>query len=148
MENKAKRETTHLQRGTSENQPIPRRIILIQRLTQFTIHILHPVTFIDNHVDPLDLGEQQPFLNNVLVRRQTHLEIDGADTGVDVFTLRGRAFENGRTDPGRPSFEFHRPIGQGGQGDNDEERAGLAFLFDEVGDERDGLDGLAETLCS
>ena len=42
-----------------------------------------------------------------------------------------------------PAGELKLPIGEGGEGDDDQEWSALLLALDEVGDEGDGLDGLA-----
>lgn len=108
-----------MQRGTCQNQPIPRRVVLVKRLTEFTLDILHPMTFVDNHVYPLDLAQQRSLLDDVLVRREADLEVERSDLVVLILSLGRGAFENHRSDGRCPFLELHRPIGQGGQGDND-----------------------------
>ena len=138
----------HLQRGTRKNQPVPRRVVLVERLAQFRLYILHPVTLVDDHVDPLDLGKHWALLDDVFVRREADGKVVGADAGVRFFALRRRSLEDHDADVGRPALKLHVPVGQGRQGHNDEERPALLFLLDQVRDERDGLDRLAETLLA
>ena len=51
--------------------------MFVQGLTEFRLHILHPMTFVDNHVYPLDLREKGSLLNDVLIRSEADLEVGG-----------------------------------------------------------------------
>jgi hypothetical protein len=74
--------TTDLKRCTSQNKPVSSGVILVQSLRQLGLDVLHPVSFIDNHVNPFDLGQQRSFLDDVLVRRHTDLEVARSNSGI------------------------------------------------------------------
>ena len=82
-----KRRRTYLQRRPSQDQPVFRSVILVERLTQFTLDVFHSVTLINDHVYPLDLAENRSFLDNVLVSRQADLEIDSSKASILISTL-------------------------------------------------------------
>lgn len=104
------------------------------------------MSFIDNHVDPFDLGQQRSFLDDILVGSHTDLEITRSDSTILFLSLEWTTFENDTSNGRCPSFEFKSPIGQCRERYKDEERTGLTFLFNQVGDERDCLDRFSETL--
>ena len=60
-------ESAYLKGSTCQNESISRRVILIKRLAEFRLDVLHPMSLVYNHVDPLDFREQQSLLNHILV---------------------------------------------------------------------------------
>ena len=104
------------------------------------------MTFIDNHVDPLDLTQNWSILDDILVGRQEDLELARAHIALEHTTLGGVALVRDGLNGGSPLGELSGPIGHGGQGDDDEVGSSLPFHLDQEGNERDGLDGFTETL--
>lgn len=47
----------------------------VECLRQFTVMILHSVTFINDHVLPPKLGKHRPVLDNILVGREEHIQL-------------------------------------------------------------------------
>ena len=97
-------------------------------------------------MDPFDLGQQRSFLDDILVGSHTDLEIARSDSTILFLSLEWTTFENDTSNGRCPSFKLEGPIGQCRQRNEDEERTGLTFLFNQVGDERDCLDCFSETL--
>ncbi len=104
------------------------------------------MTLVNDHMYPLDLRQQRSLLDDILVRRETHLEIGGTQAVVLLFSLSWRAFQDDSSDGRGPSFKLESPVGKGGKGDNDEEGSRLAFPLDKIGDEGNRLDRFPETL--
>lgn len=120
--------------------------MLRERLRQFGLGVLHPVALVDNHVHPLDLAEQRLLADDVLERRDDDLELARLDPRGRVSTGLGRALEDDGRHCRRPLFKLERPVGDGRQGDDNEERTPLLLLLDQERDERKRLDRLSETL--
>lgn len=68
-------EETHLERRSRQDESVPRRVVLRERLRQLGLGVLHPVAFVDDHVHPLDLAEQRLLADDVLERRDDDLEL-------------------------------------------------------------------------
>lgn len=95
---------------------------------------------------PLDLSQQGLLPDDILERRDEHLEVARLDLDSGVpSSLRRSLVDYGR-DRGRPFLKLECPVGDGGERDNDEVRAVLLLGLDEEGDEGEGLDGFAQTL--
>ena len=102
--------------------------------------------FVDNHVDPLDLAKEWSLLDDVFVGSEADLEVHGPEPGIGLLSSNRRALEDDEADGRCPALKLHLPVGECREGDNDDEGTGLAFLFDKVAEEGDGLDGFTETL--
>ena len=126
---------THLEWSTSQNQPVPGRVVLVQCLRQLRLDILHSVSFIDNHVDPFDLGQERSFLDDVFVGRHADLEIARSDTPILLTSSQWGSLEHDSPDSRCPSLEFHCPIGQSRERDNDEKWSWLTLSLDQIGNE-------------
>lgn len=105
------------------------------------------MSLIDDHVQPLDLGQKWSILDDVLVSRQENLEVPLSDLLLCRFTLSRSSFVRDDSDGRSPSFEFGNPVRHRRERDDDEVGTGLLLVFDEVRDERESLNRLPETLC-
>lgn len=104
------------------------------------------MTFVDDHVNPLDPAQKRPLLDNVLVRRQTHLEVDGTQARIGLSTDSRRSLEDKSTNGRSPALKLHGPVGKGGKRDDDKEGTRLLLFFNEVSDQRYCLDSFTKTL--
>lgn len=104
------------------------------------------MTLINNHMQPLDLGEQRAIFDDVLISREQDLEVARANLVLRILALVGGALVGNHLDRGGPFLEFRDPVGHGREGNDDEVGAVLLFGFDEEGNEREGLDRFAESL--
>lgn len=135
-----------MKRGTSENQTVARGVISREGNRQLRLSVLHSVTFVDDHMNPLDLGEQRSIFDDVFVRRKQDLELSLANFPLRLFSLGRRPLVRNHLDGRSPLFELHDPIRHRRKGNDDEERTVLLLRFDEEGDEGDGLNRLSESL--
>ena len=130
-----------------------RRLILQERGRELGSGILHAVALVDDDVRPAPLFETQPVLHDELVRREHHVE--GRLRGLvilaahllfkQVFARVRRALVDDCDRVRAPARELELPVGERGQRHDDEERAAQVLRLDQVRDQRDRLDGLAQT---
>ena len=144
----SRRERTYLERRSSENEAVARRVVRREGDGELALRVLHAVTLVDDHMDPLDLGEEGTILDDVLVRREEDLEAALTNLPLRLLALRRRALVRDHLDRRRPLFELHDPVGHRRERDDDEEGAVLLLRLDKERDERDCLDRLAESLSS
>lgn len=160
---------THLKRRSGQDETVPRVVVLRQRDGELGRGVLHAVTLVDDHVEPLGLGEEGSVLHvsrprsalngggrkrgrevthldDILVRRQQHLKVTPPNLTLRRLPLRRRPLVTHQLYARRPFIKLGDPVGHGREGDDDEVRTGLTLLFDQVGDEGEGLDRFAETL--
>lgn len=95
---------------------------------------------------PFELAQHRPVLDDVLVRRQAHIEVIGAQMVCEALALGRRAFVGDEADRWRPAGKLDLPVGHGRERDNDDEWARQPLDLHEVADERDRLDRLAKSL--
>lgn len=103
------------------------------------------MAFINDHVEPLNLAEQRPVADDVLKCRQQDLKLAAANVHLHVAPHVGRALVHDLADCRRPLVKLQRPVGQGGQGYDDEVGPILVLALNEIGDQADGLNGFAKT---
>lgn len=139
---------THLERCSGENKTVARGVVRRESNRQFTLRVLHAMSLVDDHVHPLDFGEERSVLDDVFVRREEDLEVALSNLPLRLLPLRWRTFVRDHLDRGRPLFKLHDPVGHRREGDDDEEGAVLLLRFDEERDEGDGLDRFPESLQS
>ena len=120
-------------------------VVLCDGTAQFGVGVLHAVTFVDDHVQPLDFTQDRSVLDDKLVRGEENLELPAADLLRVVLTLVRRSLVHDARDRWRPLFELVVPVRQGTERHDDQEGARLLLLLNEVRDERDSLDSFAET---
>ena len=100
----------------------------------------------NDHVNPLDLRQNGPVLDDVLVSCQKDLELVHAQLRLKRTTLSGIAFVGDHANTRCPLGELATPISHCRQWDDDEIRPALSLGFNEEGNERNSLDSLPETL--
>ena len=100
----------------------------------------------DDHVDPLHPAEVNSILDDVLVRREHDLEVIRPELRLQHLALRRVALIRDHLDTRRPLCKLARPVRHRRERHDDEVRPALLLDLDEVGDERDRLNRLAETL--
>ncbi len=100
----------------------------------------------DYHMNPLHSTQDRAVLNDILIGSEKNLELSHADLILQTTSLCGITLVGDHVDAGRPLCELVRPIRHGRQGHNDEVWTTLPLDLYEERDQRDGLDGLAETL--
>jgi hypothetical protein len=130
-----KKSKTNLKRRSRQDESVPRRVVLTEGDRELALGVLHSMTFVDDHVDPLDLTEERLFSDDVLERRDEDLEVTTLDSRRGVSSSLGRALVDDGRDGGRPLFELERPVGDGRERDDDEVRALLLLGLDKKGDE-------------
>lgn len=104
------------------------------------------MSFVNDHMDPLDLSQEGSILDDVFVSRQENLESTGSNFVLRLFSLRRRSFVRNHLDGWCPLFEFHDPIRHSRERNNDEERSVLLLRLDEESDEGDRLNSLSKSL--
>ena len=116
------------------------------RLRELALRVLHAVTFVDDHMDPIQPTENRSIFDDVLVSGKQDLEL--ADPGIVLqrFPLSRVTLVRYRLDTRSPLRKLSGPIRHRGKRYNDEIWPMLAFRFDEEGDERDSLNCFAKTL--
>ena len=97
---------------------------------------------------PLHLTQNRAILDDILIRRQQHLEVARPDLALQYLPLRRVALVRDHLDARRPLCELARPVRHGRERHDDEVRPALLLDLDKVGNERDRLNRLAETLCT
>jgi len=97
-------------------------------------------------VHPFQLTQNISILDNILVRRQEHLELPSSNLALQRPADSGRPFVDESRNRRRPLLELHRPIGQSRERDNDEIRPGLTLTFNQERNERYGLNGFSQSL--
>lgn len=135
-----------LQRRASDQQPSPRD----ERpndLRKNRVDILDPVRLVDHDILETELLQRRFLDKTDFVRSDADIEVLRDETGGDELrALFLRAGENDGTDVWRPLTELPGPVLEGRFRDDDEMGAGGICLVFQVGEERDGLKGFAETL--
>lgn len=104
---------SYLERSAGQNQTITSIIVLTQHHVELGLCVLETVALVNNHVLPLDLRQHRPVLDDVVKRRQQHLEVPVLDLLLlDVLADIRRALVANHRDGRRPLFEFKRPVGE------------------------------------
>lgn len=80
--------------------------------------------------------------------KRTNLVLAQAEVVLKDLALTRITLVRNYLDRRRPFSEFSTPIGHRAQGHNDEVRSTLTFRLDEEGDQGNGLNRLAQTLCT
>ena len=80
---------TYLQRCPCEKQSVRGDVVLIQDLCQFAVVVLHAVTFVNDHVLPLQLGQRSLVLHHILVGGEEHVESTTLECVGQVASLVG-----------------------------------------------------------
>ena len=106
------------------------------------------MSFVDDHVDPFVLAEEWAVLDDILVRREAHLERIVPHLVLDALPGQRWTLVVDNLDCRCPLGKLQLPIRHGRQRNDDKEWTRLLFDVDEVGEERDCLDSLAQTLSS
>ena len=70
------------------------------------------MSFIDNHVYPLDFTKDGTILDNELISREQDLELTPADLLLVLFSSIRRSLVNNSLDTRRPLLEFIVPVGK------------------------------------
>ena len=97
-------------------------------------------------MNPSNLSQDWSVLDDVLIRREQHLELAHPDLVLQRTTLLRVALVRDHIHTRCPLRKLAGPICHGRQRDNDEVRATLLLGLDEERDQRDRLDSLSETL--
>jgi len=122
------------------------------------------MAFINDHIVPFHLAEKWAIFNDILIGGQKDLPIRKFDVVLLVFSNSRRAFVNNLSNPWSPFFEFKIPIGQSAslslsiprngatqternlpKWNDDQERTILLLPFNQVGNQRNCLDGFSQT---
>ncbi len=69
-----------LERRARQDEPVPRPVVLRERLEELRLRVFQPVTLIDDHVRPPELRQHVPVPDHVLVRCQQHREVPRPDS--------------------------------------------------------------------
>ena len=120
---------------TSQDKTEACVVVLCDGTAQFGVGVLHAVTFVDDHVQPLDFTQDRSVLDDKLVRGEENLELPVADLLRVVLTLVRRSLVHDARDRWRPLFELVVPVRQGTERHDDQEGARLLLLLNEVRDE-------------
>ena len=112
-------------------------VVLREGLRQLALRVLREMNFIyatcqsivqsgrkgghtDDHLQPPLLGQDRAILDDVLVRRQQHMELAHADLVLQRASMLRVAFLTDCTDRGRPVRELPRPVRHGRKRYSDE----------------------------
>lgn len=104
------------------------------------------MTLVNDHMMPPDPTQHCRLPDDKLKGRKEDVEVPILDIVRQGLSTLLVSLEDDDLDGGSPEGEFGGPVGDGREGDEDEEGTGFLLLLHEVGNERDGLDGFAETL--
>ena len=133
-----------LQRRAGEQQAVRRYVERVQRHGQLAVVVLHAVALVDDHVAPAYLGQARLVAYDVLVGGREHVELAVLEQSGQVAALRRITLVHDVDDGRRPARKLVHPVGESGERHDDEERSVDLLLLHQIGDERNGLDGLAE----
>src|ERR1700754_3996592 len=97
-------------------------VVLCDGAAELGAGVLHTMSFVDNHVKPLDFAKDRPIFDNEFVSGEQDLEVAVSDLLLMILTLRWRAFVDNSLNAWRPLLEFVVPVGECAEGHNDQER--------------------------
>src|SRR5277367_308373 len=103
------------------------------------------MTFVDDHVYPLNFGQNSTIFDDEFVRRKQDLPATVPNSKGEISSYRRGTLVTDDFYRGGPSSKLQCPIGHCTEREDDEEWTLSLFLFHEEGDEGDCLDGFAET---
>ena len=134
-----------LERRAGEQQPVWRvAVVRVENLSEFTVVILHAVAFVDDHVLQRDLREDRSIAHDVLVGGEQNVEPVVANGLSEHLANVRQAFVLNDDDVRRPALKFRRPIGERREWHDDQRRARVLLQVDQMHDQGDGLNRLAE----
>jgi len=141
-------------KGRARDQEAVVRAHQPHHLAQHAVLVLDAVRLVDDDVPPVEAAEEGLLLDHHLVGGDHAVEgRGGAGLGarrgqprLGRLALLGVAVEADRVDDGAEALDLVHPVAQGGFGHDDQVRAADLAELAEVGQQRDGLQRLAEAL--
>mmetsp|Transcript_27928 Transcript_27928/g.26964 ORF Transcript_27928/g.26964 Transcript_27928/m.26964 type:complete len:446 (-) Transcript_27928:715-2052(-) len=127
-----------------EQDPMGGHVLLAEGECELALLVLHPVALIHDDVLPGDLAEGGLVVEDVLVGGDDHMELIILEVLSQEGPLMLLALVDDLPDAGGPLVELHDPVGDDREGHHNQERALAALALDEVREQGDGLDGLAQ----
>ena len=135
--------------GRTGDEQLAGSMEAVERLVQLGFRVFETMSFVDGEVLPSDVTELCAVLENELVGGDEDVELDLFGRAELVLSDHGStgtvANVSESVEVGSPMLQLAHPCGQRGEGHNDEEGAVLVAGMEEVREEGDGLNSLAET---
>ena len=128
-----------LQRRPGEEEPMWRRVVRVEIHGELAVVIFHAVALVDDHVLPVDFAEDRLVLHDVLVGGEEDVHLVGFDLRGKLLPHHGSAAVGAHDHGGGPFVEFQLPVGQRGEGHDDEKGAGISLGLHQIGHQADRL---------
>mmetsp|Transcript_5126 Transcript_5126/g.14694 ORF Transcript_5126/g.14694 Transcript_5126/m.14694 type:complete len:252 (-) Transcript_5126:407-1162(-) len=130
----------------SSDQQAPLRVEVEERLPPLRLPVLDHVRLVQDEIFPFLAPKHPCILKNERVRRDAHVERVRLGPALALLrSLLGRAVIGEQLERRTPSFKLHLPVEHHRSWHDDQMRAPVAALARQPRQERDCLDGLAET---
>ena len=133
-----------LKRRPCEEYSMRRLVGLAKSHCKFALGVFHSVAFVHYDVLPVDLAEGAFVVEDELVRGQHHVVLVVFEDGRQERPLLLLALVGNHLNGGGPLLEFVLPVVDSDQRHHHQERSLVALALNEVGKQRNCLDGFAQ----